>query len=1016
MFQLKVLTADSMLKSILEDWIDLRLILLLGCIGLFSQPLASQTVTHAEYFWDTDPGPGNGTSLNAQDGNFDETLERVVANGIAAAALGPHRFGIRFNSDSTGWGGTFTTVLHVLANTTTSVPAVLAGEYFWDVDPGAGNGTPLLAFDGNYNEALEVATATGLGSIASGPHRLGVRINNGTSVWGSAFSTVVYVEDTTMVNPPVLQSAEYFIDVDPGQGNATPLLAFDGNFDEALETCLETGLGGISSGPHALGIRLNSVPNGWGATFTTVFYLEDTATIDQPGIIAGEYFWDVDPGQGSATALLAFDGNYDEALEVASANSLGGLSTGAHTFNARFQNQQGNWGQVFTTVVAIEDTAVTDQAHLVQAEAFIGADPGPGNGTAVAAADGNFDEALEQLADSLSSLALQPGPHLLSMRVQDEDQIWGPVFSIVIRVDSNLIPITTTINGPSQFNCGQSLNGITYTTPANTGSSYTWTVVGGNIANGQGSPNVQVNWTGPPPHQISVQGCNSNGCGNDFVLPVNIPPTLNANLVVSGSTTVCNGDSVLLTAPIGSQYNVGWLQNGIPIPGAIDSIYQASSTGSYQAVFSATGFCSDTSSAETVTVLSPLVADAGGNLVFCPGDDSLALGGSPTATGSQGSYTYVWSGQNLGSTTAANPMAAPIPNAVYSVMVTDGNGCQESDSVSIAVNPGLVASAGLDTILCTGATANLGGLPAGSGGTGNLSYQWSPTAGLNNPNLSNPTANSNALGTYILEITDANGCQSRDTTEVMRHPALFADAGADTLLCGSGSVILGGTSPASGGDGPYSLLWTPANGLSNPSIGNPVANVMTTTTYDLQVTDLNGCVSNDQITVQVEPEPTAGFSFSTNLGTVSFTSTAQQASNVLWLFGDNNSSTALNPIHTYQASGVYDVCQVAYSNCGTDTFCQQVNVTVINIEEGAQGDFSIYPNPHQGSFWLEMHALDAEAMTIRNAFGQVVFRKKAIWLAGSRTRIAVDELPSGVYYLELEGSGEAWTRRMVIIE
>jgi len=903
-----------------------------------------------------------------------------------------------------------------LGGATASAQHLVQAEYFWDVDPGFGNGTALTAQDGSFDEAIETVIATGITAASPGLHTFGVRVNNTPNGWGSTFTTVIAVENAVSVQLPGVTAAEYFWDTDPGNGNGTALIAFDGNYDEALERALANGVAAPSTGLHTLNVRFQDPTTVWGPVFTTVVAMENPVFLQVTGLVAAEYYWDVDPGPGSATPMVAFDGNFGEAIEAAMTNISGGLSLGAHTFNARVRDSVGIWGPVFTTVVALEDTIPADPATLAKAEAFWDIDPGPGNGISLDAQDGSFDEALEMLVDSLTTFSLVPGPHRLSMRMQDDDLVWGALYSTVVWVDSSLTPITTSIVGSNQLNCNQNLNGLPYSTTQTTGQTYTWTVVGGAIASGQGTANITVNWSGTPPHTVSVQACNNNGCGNDFSMPVTILSSLNATLVANGQTTVCSGDSVLLNAPSGSLYDVVWLQNGLPVPGATDSTFQATSSGSYQVVLSNSGSCPDTSSAEVITVLSPLQVNAGTSQIFCFEDDSLTLGAAPTANGSQGPYTYAWSGLNLGSTTAANPMAAPTASTSYTVVVTDAAGCQQTDMVAITVNPALQISAGMDTILCVGETATLGGIPSGAGGTGSLSYQWTPSAGLSSATASNPVANSTALGMYVLQITDANGCQLHDTTEVMRHPALFADAGADTLMCGSGSYTLGGTSPASGGDGPYNLIWTPSTGLSNPTLGNPVANVTATTTYDLQVTDLNGCVTNDQVTVQVDPAPVAGYGFSTNLGTVTFVSSAQQANSVLWLFGDNNSSTIPNPVHTYQNSGVYDVCQVAYNTCGTDTFCQQVNVTVTGIEDGLAGDFKVYPNPHTGSFWLEMKSLEAEALTIRNTFGQVVFRETGFWSAGSRSQIQVNELPAGAYYLEVEGNGTTWTRRMVIMD
>ena len=67
-------------------------------------------------------------------------------------------------------------------------------------------------------------------------------------------------------------------------------------------------------------------------------------------ISVGEYFWDTDPGQGNGTSLIAVDGNWDEALENVFSNSIV-PGTGYHTFNIRVLDNDGNWSNVFKSVV-----------------------------------------------------------------------------------------------------------------------------------------------------------------------------------------------------------------------------------------------------------------------------------------------------------------------------------------------------------------------------------------------------------------------------------------------------------------------------------------------------------------------------------------------------------------------------------------------------------------------------------------------------------------------------------------
>ena len=115
-----------------------------------------QTITQAEYFWDTDPGLGNGLGLTVLDGNFNQSLETVMASNASFPASGNHVFHVRIKDSNGNWGPVFRKVFKLSGNSDTNLSVKIAmAEYFWDNDPGEGNGIPLLAFDGNFNQAFE---------------------------------------------------------------------------------------------------------------------------------------------------------------------------------------------------------------------------------------------------------------------------------------------------------------------------------------------------------------------------------------------------------------------------------------------------------------------------------------------------------------------------------------------------------------------------------------------------------------------------------------------------------------------------------------------------------------------------------------------------------------------------------------------------------------------------------------------------------------------------------------------
>jgi len=92
-----------------------------------------------------------------------------------------------------------------------------------------------------------------------------------------------------------------------------------------------------------------------------------------------------------------------------------------------------------------------------------------------------------------------------------------------------------------------------------------------------------------------------------------------------------------------------------------------------------------------------------------------------------------------------------------------------SNNASILLNtftPPPTADAGESQIICPGGSVQIGGTPTGSGGSGTLSFSWTPTDGLDNPNAPNPTATPSSTTTFTVEVTDASGCKATDQVTV----------------------------------------------------------------------------------------------------------------------------------------------------------------------------------------------------------------------------------------------------------
>lgn len=184
--------------------------------------------------------------------------------------------------------------------------------------------------------------------------------------------------------------------------------------------------------------------------------------------------------------------------------------------------------------------------------------------------------------------------------------------------------------------------------------------------------------------------------------------------------------------------------------------------------------------------------------------------------------------------------------------------CTTSISQNITVLAAPNAEAGNDVVnICSGASVQLGGSPSGSGGTGALTYAWTPSSGLSATSVSNPNANPAASQTYLLTVTDVNNCSDTDSIRVIVNPNPIADAGnVSYSICNGNSVNIGGSPTGSGGTGALTYSWSPSSGLSSSLIANPSASPTSNTTYTVTVTDSKGCTASDATLVNVNALPT----------------------------------------------------------------------------------------------------------------------------------------------------------------
>jgi gliding motility-associated-like protein len=310
------------------------------------------------------------------------------------------------------------------------------------------------------------------------------------------------------------------------------------------------------------------------------------------------------------------------------------------------------------------------------------------------------------------------------------------------------------------------------------------------------------------------------------------PPVLS----ISSANTICQGDTILLQ--ISGAANYSWS----PAAGLSNTnIYNPLASPTTTTKYYVTGFdvagCTKKDSIVVTVNPRPVISKIS-DTAKCDGSAGITLFAS-----SPGAIQYTWSpAAGLSNASIANPIANPANTKTYYVQVTGSNGCKNIDSVKLSVLPVPSVSARPDTTLCSGASVLL--TTTSSGATG---FSWSPVTGLSNPNIANPVASPTTFTRYTV-VASNSACTANAVVNIDVLPLPVVTKSNDTTICNEGQAQLS----ISGGNA-YS--WSPASGLSNPNISNPVASPATATRYYVNVTGSNGCKRTDSVMVNWIPKP-----------------------------------------------------------------------------------------------------------------------------------------------------------------
>ena len=282
---------------------------------------------------------------------------------------------------------------------------------------------------------------------------------------------------------------------------------------------------------------------------------------------------------------------------------------------------------------------------------------------------------------------------------------------------------------------------------------------------------------GTAPYRYSVNGTlylNSNQFGNldtgayqvtirDFngciaTRSVTVPLLDNLYLLTGGNSQICEGSPTHLQVNSNGSSFSWYPAGGLDDPSRQSPVASPTETTLYH-VWATLGICKAQDSA-LVNILPLPRASAGNGASICFGK-SVQLSGS-------GGLSYHWSPPDyLDDTASSNPtVRQPSHTTTYFLWVTDQNGCTsaKADSVMVVVSPPAKLFAGNDTSVVTNQTIQLRAEDIDN--TGFIQYNWSPSRGLNNPNIANPLATISSDITYMVVASSADLCVGADSIHI----------------------------------------------------------------------------------------------------------------------------------------------------------------------------------------------------------------------------------------------------------
>lgn len=778
----------------------------------------------------------------------------------------PGTYTVTHTVSNAGCVSTSSTIVTITAPPTSTVVSVPSCATTSSASVSASGGTPGYTYNWQPSGGTG-ATATGL---ALGTYSITVTDANGCIV----------TKTVTVSTNPKPSAVLSFTNPNCGASNGIVVITNTSpgsppqtvtNYASSLGSVSGQTVTGLGAGTPVI-----TLTNNFGCTFTVSATLANSAgpnslPLTPSNIVCGT-------GTGSITIGTVTGGTAPYTYNVnggafSASPPVTGLASGTYTVGVRDVN-----GCVFTNTVTISVTSGPTAIAGTTTPAGCGLTNGTYNITGVTGGTPAYSYSVDAVATGSLTSNLAPGTHSVTVR-----DLNGCMFTTTFNIAGTTGPASATIT-TTNASCGSANGSATVTAVTGGLAPYQYSFNGGAFIAGTSTTALPAG-----SHTVIIKDANS--C--TLTVTYNILNTGSPTASVTSSVNVsCFGGSngSFTVTPVGG--------TGPSYTYTLTTPFQTNGTGQFSGLPQGTYNITVKDQVGCVTTTSVTLTQPTA-LSLAPSSVPAKCFGTATGTinvvGAGGTPTYSYNlngGAYQSSSTFANQSAG-----IYVVGIRDANGCTTTQTVQITQPTALAIQVATQNANCT--AANGVASATVTGGTGSITYSWSPTGGAA------AVSNSVAAGNYTVTATDGNGCIITSPAVVGLTPGGTASITSFTnVTCNgacNGAITAGMTT---GGASPFTYSWTPG-GQTNSTATN-----LCPGTYTCEITDVFGCKAFASTTITQPPVLTAIMNsqnvkcFGTSTGTVSAAGTGGTAPyTYLWPSIPSTLSTVNNvPIGNYNCN------------------------------------------------------------------------------------------------------------------